>query len=354
MPRVCRKTERKDYSDLLRELQGKPAVEEETVAESKKQADTNVPKRKPAVNDEQRNRLMSNEANRFVYVPKWNTIHDKSCPSVKRIATEDLEFKHDLVPGAKQCPACELRRCLRLGARDGLRVKQYQEYFESLGLTKEVYNRLYIKMGAQTRLMNDTLIIWYKEEAWKVERVHVDNRVILWHNNYYVDKNYVRVFYGGFHKQFPEGVTVSFKTALKHIEGYAPTVHIVERKIKKIQPQIDAAREYFKAKDAEEKKRQSRVILRMMYHLRRFWSKMPWGTKIEEPNEIEGFTLVGNNQIPGMYSEELCGYIWKSANEDFFFDVGKLDQDNQKLTTMFSIFGAKVGVENVVAYRTIE
>lgn len=133
---------------------------------------------------------MSNEANRFVYVPKWNTIHDKSCPSVKRISTEDLEFKHDLVPGAKQCLACELRRCLRIGARDGLRVKQYQEYFESLGLTKEVYNRLYIQMGAQTRLMNDTLIIWYKEDAWKVERVHDDNRVILWHNNYYVDKNY--------------------------------------------------------------------------------------------------------------------------------------------------------------------
>lgn len=168
----------------------KPAVEEETVAEPKKNVEAKTVERKSAINDEQRNRLMSNEANRFVYVPKWNTIHDKSCPSVKRISTEDLEFKHDLVPGAKQCPACELRRCLRIGARDGLRVKQYQEYFESLGLTKEVYNRLYIQMGAQTRLMNDTLIIWYKEDAWKVERVHVDNRVILWHNNYYVDKNY--------------------------------------------------------------------------------------------------------------------------------------------------------------------
>lgn len=133
---------------------------------------------------------------------------------------------------------------MRIGARDGMRVKQYQDYFESLGLTKEVYNRLYIQMGAQTRLMNDTLIIWYKDDAWKIERVHIDNRVILWHNNYYVDKNYARVFYGGFHKQFPEGVTVSFKTALKHIEGYAPTVHIVEKKIKKIQLQIDAAREY--------------------------------------------------------------------------------------------------------------
>ena len=133
---------------------------------------------------------------------------------------------------------------MRIGARDGMRVKQYQDYFESLGITKEVYNRLYIQMGAQTRLMNDTLIIWYKDDAWKIERVHIDNRVILWHNNYYVDKNYARVFYGGFHKQFPEGVTVSFKTALKHIEGYAPTVHIVEKKIKKIQLQIDAAREY--------------------------------------------------------------------------------------------------------------
>ena len=246
MPRVCRKTERKDYSDLLRELQGKPAAEEEPEAGPVKKVEAKSVERKPAVNDEKRNRLMSNEDNRFVYVPKWNTIHDKSCPSVKRIATEDLEFKHDLVPGAKQCPVCELRRCLRIGARDGMRVKQYQDYFESLGLTKEVYHRLYIQLGAQTRLMNDTLIVWYKDDAWKIERVHIDNRVILWHNNYYVDKNYARLFYGGFHKQLPEGVTVSFKTALKHIEGYAPTVHIVEKKIKKIQPQIDTAREYFK------------------------------------------------------------------------------------------------------------
>ena len=354
MPRVCRKTERKDYSDLLREIQGKPAVEEDAEAAPKKKAESKTVERKPVINDEKRNRLMSNEANRFVYVPKWNTIHDKSCPGVKRIATEDLEFKHDLVPGAKQCPVCELRRCLRIGARDGMRVKQYQDYFESLGLTKEVYNRLYIQMGAQTRLMNDTLIIWYKDDAWKIERVHIDNRVILWHNNYYVDKNYARVFYGGFHKQLPEGVTVSFKTALKHIEGYAPTVHIVEKKIKKIQPQIDTAREYFKARDIEEKKRQSRVILQIMYHLCRFWSMMPWGMKIEEPQEVEGFVLVVDKQIPDIYSEELCGYIWRSANGDFFFDVGKLDKEKQKLSTMFSLFGAIVGVESVVAYRTIE
>ena len=209
-------------------------------------------------------------------------------------------------------------------------------------------------MGAQTRLMNDTLIIWYKDDAWKIERVHIDNRVILWHNNYYVDKNYARVFYGGFHKQLPEGVTVSFKTALKHIEGYAPTVHIVEKKIKKIQPQIDAARKYFRDREAEEKKRQSSVILRMMYYMRRFWSMMPWSTKVEEPQEVEGFVLVGDSQIPDIYSEELCGYIWRSANGDFFFDVGKLDKGKQKFSTMFSLFGAKVGVESVVAYRIVE
>ena len=354
MPRVCRKTERKDYSDLLRELQGKPAVEEDAEAEPMKKAESKTVERKPVINDEKRNRLMSNEANRFVYVPKWNTIHDKSCPSVKRIATEDLEFKHDLVSGAKQCPVCELRRCLRIGARDGMRVKQYQDYFESLGLTKEAYNRLYIQMGAQTRLMNDTLIVWYKDDAWKMERVHTDNRVILWHNNYYVDKNYARVFYGGFHKQLPEGVTVSFKTALKHIEEYAPTVHIVEKKIKKIQPQIDAAREYFKLKDAEEKKRQCSWVFQVIYQARRLWSMLPWTTKVEEPQEIEGFALTTDKKIPDVYTEEHCGYIWKSANGDFFFDVGKLDKDKQKLSTMFSIFGAKVDVDNVVAYRTIE
>lgn len=127
MPRVCRKTERKDYSDLLRELQGKSAVEEETEAEPKKKAEAKAVERKPVINDEKRNRLMSDEANRFVYVPKWNTIHDKCCPSVKRIATVDLESKHDLVPGAKQCPVCELRRCLRIGACDEMWVKKSGE-----------------------------------------------------------------------------------------------------------------------------------------------------------------------------------------------------------------------------------
>lgn len=45
----------------------KPAVEEETVAEPKKNVEAKTVERKSAINDEQRNRLMSNEANRFVY-----------------------------------------------------------------------------------------------------------------------------------------------------------------------------------------------------------------------------------------------------------------------------------------------
>lgn len=348
MPRANRAPCRTNYSLLLRELQAQntPAGNAAPLAAQ--------PTPQPVIFDAERSRKMSDEANRFVYVPKWNTIHDKSCDSVKSIATEDLQFLHDLVPGARQCPACELRRCLRIGARDGMRLKQYQRFFDAVGVPKELYHRMYITMGVQTRLMNDTLILWHRQDEWKIERVGSGTGVILWHNNYYVNRKHERVFCGGFHRQHSANTLISFKTALHCIDRYEPTVHIVAKKIEPFRPQIDAACRYFKSQDLALQKRQGSVVLRIAYRAQCFWRALPWNKKSAAPSPIAWLFLVKESPVPAQYQTDFCGYIWKSKNGDYFFDVGRLNREQSHFSAMFSKANTSVGVESVVAYCTIE
>ena len=348
MPRANRAPCRSDYSLLLRELQAQNTPAEIAAILAAQ------PAPQPVFFDAERNRKMSDETNRFVYVPKWNTIHDKSCDSVKSIPTEDLQFLHDLVPGARQCPACELRRCLRIGARDGMRLKHYQRFFDATGVPKELYHHMYITMGVQTRLMNDTLILWHRQDEWKIERTGSGTGVILWHNNYYINRMHERVFCGGFHRQLSANTLISFKTALHCIDRYEPAVHIVTKKIEPFRPQIEAACRYFKSQDLALQKRQGSVVLRIAYRVQCFWRALPLSKNSAAPSPISWLFLAKESPIPEQYQTDFCGYIWKSKSGDYFFDVGKLNREQSRFSTMFNKANATIGVESVVAYCTIE
>ena len=298
---------------------------------------------------------MSDEQNRFVYVPKWNTVHDKSCPEVKYLATEDLQFKHDLVPGAKQCPVCNLLRCLRIGARDGIREKAYRDFFDSLAVTRDSIQRLYTTLQAQTRLSGDFLIIWCREDTWKIERISKNStRVVLWHNNYYINSNYMRVFYGGFHKQLPEGVTLSFCTALKHIDKYNPTAHIIKRKAQALQPQIAALREYLKDRDRKERQRRHSTLLTILYEFQLLWASLPWHHCSEPVREYAGFTLTTGLPSPAAFTDAYYGYLWKSRRGNYFFDVGKFNPETESFSSMFNSLGTEIKLASIMAYREIE
>ena len=115
--------------------------------------------------DEKRNRYMSDENIRFAYIPTTNMIHDKSCSTIKSVPTEAIHFTHDFVAEAKPCRTCALQRGLRSGAKDGMKVKQYKDFFDSVNATKGDYTELYIKMGAQTRILNNTITVWCNEDT---------------------------------------------------------------------------------------------------------------------------------------------------------------------------------------------
>lgn len=303
--------------------------------------------------DEKRNRYMSDESIRFAYIPMTNMIHDKSCPAIKGVPTETIRFTHDFVTAAKPCRTCALQRGLRSGAKDGMKVKQYKDFFDSVNTTKGDYTELYIKTGAQTRILNNTITVWCNEDTWKIERANANGRVIIWHNNYYFGQDGTRAFYQGFHKQLPEGVTATFQAALKCIGGYGAEEHTILYKAKQFQQQGEIVRDNFKKQEVELEKRKKSILLRIAYKIQCIRNAIPWN-HVEPVQEYEGFALTEAHPISKELSSVYIAYIWKSAGNEYFLDAGKIAWKNKKVSMMIGVQKGTVDIDSIVAYRIIQ
>ncbi len=169
----------RDREDFSRLLKKKSKGNKHTSSSKNDEKDMNI------IIDKDFQRLLSDEKFLYLYEKSKNIIHDKHCKYAQAIGLKDIEGVTAYDFQAEQCPHCELRACLRMGAEDYDRYRKYEEFFEKIRASNAFVRRLYIDMGCKTKFSAaDTLHILHKDEAWKIRLLNSKGRVELSHNDY--------------------------------------------------------------------------------------------------------------------------------------------------------------------------
>ena len=255
MPKVNRNKQHTDFSLLLSELQEKDKDTGNATL-------TSSTKAFPTSNEISRNRntALSNPEIQFAIVTsgKKQTLHDKTCKQLREIADEKIKFIKAF-PQQKYsiCNVCHLLICLRIGAKDKNKGKEYKAFFKKANATNDLIFKTYIDYKLQTRIQNEsTIIVWSKEDTWKIEITSQYGDVILWHNNYYIAKDGKRKTLPEFHNQFPNEPGLKFSKAINCIAKYSPSYHIEQKELEKIEPSILIVIHHLK----QEEKQRSTII----------------------------------------------------------------------------------------------
>ncbi len=170
-----------------------------------------------------RHRLMSDEQICYLYAKGGNEIHDKTCPEVRKISDSDLCSSGKYLSHMRQCPCCQTKACLRLGARDFSRFSAYKEIFEQMGISPRLQRRMYVHDGIRTEYLGPgRLKLRGIEDAWILEMISGAGHLRLLHNNYRPLKDGTRQFVPGYHEQM---VCASAKHAISVIAGYTYAAH---------------------------------------------------------------------------------------------------------------------------------
>lgn len=175
MNRRYRNYNHKDFSELLSELQ-------------KKQQNTSLTRRpesqKPAAAPApamslQRQRLFSDERNKFFYSKEQKTLHDKSCPAVKLISDANLRCRSVYDEKMSQCEACAGKAYARAAAKDLIDIPMYQSIFAKLGLSEKQIRRLIVELKPDASVTTDALQLKIKDHVWRLKASKRPGRVYL-------------------------------------------------------------------------------------------------------------------------------------------------------------------------------
>lgn len=206
--------ERKDYTGLLLELQGK-------AVSPPQQAPVVAPKPKTPYSP-YRQRIMSDETVKFLYSKGGGQFHDKSCPKVQKIPDEELCCSGKYLSNISQCPYCAVKAYVRLGAKDFYNYPLYEKLFQRMRFTTKLLRRMYVNEKMRTSASSNGLTIWGKEDAWRLEFCNGSDTMRLMYNNYFLLPDGTRMFPGGYHLQ-AERATANYAFAV--ISGYTYEGH---------------------------------------------------------------------------------------------------------------------------------
>lgn len=346
MPKVNRNKQHIDYSNLLSELQKKSRPEENETAPSRQKLQT-----ESKIDFSQRNSMLSNPEVQFAIVTNKNkqTLHDKTCKQLREIADEKIEFIKKF-PQKKYplCNVCQLSVCLRVGARDRDRVKTYKNFFEKTNASAELIYQMYISYGFQTRAQNETtIIVWSKEDTWKIEVKDRYGNVILWHNNYYITKAGNRKTLPEFHNQFPDEQRLKFIKAISCISTYSPAYHIEQKELKQMESDILAAIHFLQQED---KQRATKVGL-ILYKIRLAIHNSKYCSLSGLEQIVHGFYIVRTKKDAPCESGRYC--IIYRAEAEYIYDIGILDVQRQLFRKSYNQ-DTIADIASVVAWRKIK
>jgi len=210
--------ERSDYTKLLAELQ-----KQTTAGPWEKEAPVKGSEAKSPPVSSFRHRLMSDERICYLYAKGGNEIHDKTCPEARNINDSDLCSSGTYLSNMRQCPCCQTKAYLRLGARDFSRFSAYKEIFEQMGISPRLQRRMYVHDGIRTEYLGPgRLKLLGSEDTWILEVISGTGHLRLLHNNYRPLEDGTRQFVPGYHEQL---ICVSAQYAISVIAGYTYAAH---------------------------------------------------------------------------------------------------------------------------------
>ena len=144
--------ERKDYTGLLLELQGQsPSPPPQPAADTSEHKTPYSPYRQ---------RIMSDEAVKYLYSKRGGPFHDKSCPKAQHIPDEELGYSEKYLSNISQCPLCAVKAYVRLGAKDFYNYPLYEKLFQRMRFTPVLLRRMYVNEKMRTSASSNGLTIW--------------------------------------------------------------------------------------------------------------------------------------------------------------------------------------------------
>lgn len=314
MPKVNRNKQHTDFSLLLSELQEKDKDTGNTTL-------TSSTKALPTSNGISRNRntALSNPEIQFAIVTsgKKQTLHDKTCKQLKEIADEKIKFiKAFPQQQYSICNVCHLLICLRIGAKDKNKGKEYKTFFKKANATNGLIFKTYIDYKLQTRIQNEsTIIVWSKEDTWKIEITSQYGDVILWHNNYYIAK-------------------------------YSPSYHIEQKELEKIEPSILIVIHHLK----QEEKQRSTIIGAFLYRIKLTLYTNGYHSHSKLKQTIQEFHIVRTpNETPNENGRYCIVY---KSNTVYAYNIGIFDTQKQSFTKSYSK-DLITNIANVVAWKKL-
>lgn len=165
-------------------------------------------------------RILSSEQVIYLYSENRRILHEKHCRRAREIPDEELRSLKEYDPAMEQCPECAAAAYIRIGAKDPEDMERYLSLFDRIGMPVKAARKMYLNKQMRTRIRRDTIIVWHKEDMWKIRALSRKGRVQLFHNNYIVGKDGRREFTGNFHIQNEHCRDTNISYALNIIGNY--------------------------------------------------------------------------------------------------------------------------------------
>lgn len=204
MRRVGNNFEPIDGEALLNELKNQNS-EPENKTVSNEKAEVVILKSTPkpaAIEARRRQSIMDNPKVPFIFNAVDGTVHDKDCPLAKKIPGKCFRAAYKL-PRDKEkiCPSCFKMAMVRLMVGNNRKhISAYCKFFERIGFGKGTLYQLAVRNKTSLlEISKDQIKLKTNEDKWIL--IINNDKIELWHNNYYVCEDNSRILYDTYHKQ---------------------------------------------------------------------------------------------------------------------------------------------------------
>lgn len=164
--------------------------------------------------------MMDNKDLIFCFSKQGGYVHDKCCPIVPIISDEDFMASATMPEGSDKCHRCRMMMAVREACKP--KPKQIQAIcglFRRKGVGTRQVEKLVFDKGYRFFLNTpNELSVETREDKWLI-KIHSNQKLSLWHNNYTKISDTERAIGEGFHKQGDFGKSI--KNVLEYIDQYS-------------------------------------------------------------------------------------------------------------------------------------
>lgn len=295
-----------------------------------------------------RQKIYGDRRVKYIYSQNSNILHDKNCVKARGIPDDVLFYSEKYLPDMEQCSYCARRAYIRAGAKDMAQYRDYERLFQAMKVEDENLRHMYLDCGMKTRVKGKELIIYDREDTWKMVSIDNRGRLQLLHNNYKVLRNGERKFVKGFHVQNDLCYSTDFWHALRLIETYSYDKHKAAKQMQQSQEQVERIEPVTQPKEIVSKEP---VESSQKGGLAQ-WFRQVFHRKKKLQIRVDGFQPVDEKGMPA--DGEKCIYIWKNASDQYCWQVGVYEQRTGRFVVNFKDVRYVIGKDKVVAWKHLD